>query len=176
MEKVHEQEEQIEASDVEKLLELFRNSKNIILLNRTEYRKRYEAVEKSGEAWKKTSGLKNVKELQQAIEELMEYMDQQLGIGAINSEVTIYKYDDGNSYCDNGKMYDQIIKKVKQIKGAECEYTEEQYGFLTDKLINLVDKKVVDCHESIQSSTIIERKIGLDEFKVILDDRNDRKV
>ena len=37
-------------------------------------------------------------------------------------------------------------------------------------MINLVDKKVVDCHESIQSSTIIERKIGLDEFKVILDE------
>lgn len=170
LEKVHEQEEQIEASDVEKLLELLGNSKNTILLNRTEYRKRYEAVEKSGEAWKKTSGIEKVKELQQAIEELMEYMDQQLGIGAINSEVTIYKYDDGKSYCDNGKMYDQIIKKVKQIKGMGCVYTEEQYGFLVDKLINLVDKKVVACHESIQSSTIIERKIGLDEFKVILDE------
>lgn len=53
------------------------------MLNRTEYRKRYEAVEKSGEAWKKTSGIEKVKELQQAIEELMEYMDQQLGIGAL---------------------------------------------------------------------------------------------
>lgn len=60
----------------------------------------------------------------------------------------------------------QGLIKIEQKSGeawkkqAECEYTEEQYGFLTDKQINFVDKKVVDCHESIQSSTIIERKIG----------------
>lgn len=41
----------------------------------------------------KTSGIEQV-------EELMEFMNQQLWIGAINSEVTIYKYDDGRCYQD----------------------------------------------------------------------------
>lgn len=55
-------------------------------------------------------------EFEEELEKLKDYLLNKFAVPNISNEVTIYKYDNGLNYFDATKIFDEIVKLVKNIK------------------------------------------------------------
>lgn len=118
----------------EKLLEAIKTEP--IGIDRSEYKKRYNAVIKYCKEVMEKNDSKDILELKEELENLKDYLLNKLAVPNISNEVTIYEYDNGLKYFDATKIFDEIVELVKKYKGTVEGWTENQYKYLADKILN----------------------------------------
>lgn len=87
----------------------------------------------------------------------------------ISSEVSIYKYDNGLNHFDGTKIFDGIVKLVKEYKGNIAGWSENQYKYLADKILNYIDKTILERHKNLQEKKCVVREISLSKLQEIMD-------
>lgn len=112
--------------------------KDPIGIDRSEYTTQYNIVKKScKEMMEKKQSIDSI-EFEEELEKLKDYLLNKFAVPNISNEVTIYKYDNGLNYFDATKIFDEIVKLVKKYKGEVEEWSENQYKYLADKLLNYI--------------------------------------
>lgn len=100
------------------------------------------------------------------------FLEEKLAINHINENVAIYKYGDDKEFCDGEAIYDKIVHWIKDYKGEKLdgeEYTEEDFNYLADKLLDCMRKHIVERHKAIQENNPIQESIPFQKFIDILD-------
>ena len=138
-------------------------------IDRSEYRKRYNAVIKDcNEVVEKKNTIDSAK-FNEKLEKLKDYLLNELAVSDISSEVQIYEYDNGLNYFDATKIFDEIVKSVKKYKGEVEGWSEAQYKYLADKLLNYIDRTILGRHKNMQEKKRVKKEISLSELQEIMD-------
>lgn len=151
----------------EKLLEAIKTEP--IGIDRSEYKKRYNAVIKYCKEVMEKNDSKDILELKEELENLKDYLLNKLAVPNISNEVTIYEYDNGLKYFDATKIFDEIVELVKKYKGTVEGWTENQYKYLADKILNYIDKTILERHKKLQENNGVVKEISLSTIKDIMD-------
>lgn len=110
------------------------------------------------------------------LREMIEFLEKKLAINYIDDNVLIYKYEDGEEYCDGVDIYKKIIEKIKEYrkyKLGEQKYGDRGYEYIADKLLHCMRRHIVERHNAIQKNDICPRSIPFQEIINILDDSLD---
>lgn len=151
----------------EKLLEAIKTEP--IGIDRSEYKKRYNAVIKYCKEVMEKNDSKDILELKEELENLKDYLLNKLAVPNISNEVTIYEYDNGLKYFDATKIFDEIVELVKKYKGTVEGWTDNQYKYLADKILNYIDKTILERHKKLQENNCTVKTIPLSRIKEIMD-------
>lgn len=103
------------------------------------------------------------------MKKLRDYLLDKLAVPNISNEVTIYKYDNGSNYFDATKIFDEIVKLVKKYKGEVEEWSENQYKYLADKMLNYIDETILERHKDMQEKKNAKKEIPLSKLQEIMD-------
>lgn len=143
--------------------------KDPIGIDRSEYTTQYNIVKKScKEMMEKKQSIDSI-EFEEELEKLKDYLLNKFAVPNISNEVTIYKYDNGLNYFDATKIFDEIVKLVKKYKGEVEEWSENQYKYLADKLLNYIDKTILERHKNLQENKCVVKEISLSKLQEIMD-------
>lgn len=137
-----------------------------IKLNRSEYNK--EIIKKIKDICNDEN--KNLEELKIALQRLIDFLEQKLGVNFINKNVQVYQYDDGRRFCSGNDVFLKIVEQVKRYKHYDPATTPEQYEFIADKLLHKMREHVIERHKAIQAGGSCEKSIM---FNVIIHILND---
>ncbi len=140
----------------EKLLEAIKTEP--IGIDRSEYKKRYNAVIKYCKEALEHNDSKDILELKAELENLKDYLLNKLAVPNISNEVRIYDYDNGLKYFDATKIFDEIVELVKKYKGTVEVWTDNQYKYLADKILNYIDKTILERQKKLQEYNYTERQ------------------
>ena len=151
----------------EKLQEAIK--KDPIGIDRSEYTTQYNIVKKSCKEMIEKKQPIDISKFEEELEKLKDYLLNKLAVPNISNEVTIYKYDNGLNYFDAMKIFDEIVKLVKKYKGEVEEWSENQYKYLADKLLNYIDKTILERHKNLQENKRVAKEILLSELQEIMD-------
>ena len=105
---------------------------------------------------------------EEALKKLKDYLLNKLLVPYISSEVSIYKYDNGLNHFDGTKIFDGIVKLVKEYKGNIAGWSENQYKYLADKILNYIDKTILERHKNLQEKKCVVREISLSKLQEIM--------
>ena len=143
--------------------------KDPIGIDRSEYTTQYNIVKKfCKEMMEEKQPIDTIK-FEEALKKLRDYLLDKLAVPNISNEVTIYKYDNGSNYFDATKIFDEIVKLVKKYKGEVEEWSENQYKYLADKMLNYIDETILERHKNMQEKKKAEKEIPLSKLQEIMD-------
>lgn len=167
---IFEQYEKNEIEDLrQSLFELI--GTDPIKLNRSEYRKYCkDLLDQCGD---KADHSQNILII---LKKMIEFLEKKLAINFIDDNVLIYKYEDGEDYCNGEDIYKKIVEKVKEYRECilgEQKNSDKGYEYITDKLIHFMRIHIVERHNSIQKNDECPKSIPFQEFINILDDSID---
>lgn len=91
---------------------------------------------------------KDILKLKEELENLKDYLLNKFAVPNISNEVTIYEYDTGLKYFDATKIFDEIVGLVEKYKGTVEGWSKEQYKYLADKILNYIDKTILERHKN----------------------------
>lgn len=151
----------------EELLEAV--NKEPIGIDRSEYKARYNTVLKSCKEGVEANRTIDTIKFEEDLKKLRDYLLNELAVPNISNEVTIYKYDNGLNYFDATKIFDEIVKLVKTYKGEVEGWSENQYKYLADKLLNYLDETILERHKNLQENKSVAKEISLSELQEIMD-------
>lgn len=137
-------------------------SENKIDINRKEYTK---LLKETKEKCNKQETVEAEKKLNQ----LLDFMENKFCVLDINGAVDIYKYEDGTDYCSGTDVFSKINDYVKKYKGNVGNLCEEQYAYITDRLLCFVQDKILERHKLMQENKKALCAIPLEEFEKLLD-------
>ena len=137
-----------------------------IKLNRSEYNK--EIIKRIKDIC--TDENINLLELKIALQRLIDFLEQRLGVNFINKNVQVYQYDDGRTSCSGNDVFLKIVEQVKKYKHYDPSTTPEQYEFVADKLLHKMREHVIERHKIIQAGGNCEKSITFNEIIHILND------
>lgn len=106
------------------------------------------------------------------LEQMIAFLEESLAISHISDNVAIYKYEDDKEYCDGADIYDKIVHMIKEYKADKLDreqYTEEDFIYLADKLLDCMRKHIVERHKAIQDDKSVPETIPFQDFIDILD-------
>lgn len=101
------------------------------------------------------------KEITDTLDNFMKYLLEKLYATEVCDDVKIYKYEAGKSYCNGSDVFEEIIGLVKEYKGEHCGLLEEQFTYLSDKMINFVENKILERHKNMQEGKTASCEIML---------------
>lgn len=87
-------------------------------IDRSEYKKRYNAVITYCKKVMENNDSKDILKLKEELENLKDYLLNKFAVPNISNEVTIYEYDTGLKYFDATKIFDEIVGLVEKYKGT----------------------------------------------------------
>ena len=144
-------------------------NKDPIGIDRSEYTTQYNIVKKfCKEMMEEKQPIDTIK-FEEALKKLRDYLLDKLAVPNISNEVTIYKYDNGSNYFDATKIFDEIVKLVKKYKGEVEEWSENQYKYLADKMLNYIDETILERHKDMQEKKNAKKEIPLSKLQEIMD-------
>lgn len=88
-------------------------------IDRSEYKKRYNAVITYCKKVMENNDSKDILKLKEELENLKDYLLNKFAVLNISNEVTIYEYDTGLKYFDATKIFDEIVGLVEKYKGRD---------------------------------------------------------
>lgn len=143
--------------------------KEPIGIDRSEYKTQHSTVIKyCKEVVEENHTIDRIK-FEEALKKLKDYLLNKLLVPYISSEVSIYKYDNGLNHFDGTKIFDGIVKLVKEYKGNIAGWSENQYKYLADKILNYIDKTILERHKNLQEKKCVVREISLSKLQEIMD-------
>ncbi len=142
--------------------------KEPIGIDRSEYKKRYNEVIQSCKKVVEENQNIDTNKFEKELKKLKEYLLKDLAVPEINDQVKIYKYDSGQNYFDATKIFDGIVKLVREYKGVIDGWSESQYKYLADKLLNYVDETIFERHKNIQENGKAKKEIPLSKLQEIM--------
>lgn len=143
--------------------------KDPIGIDRSEYTTQYNIVKKlCKEMMEKKQSIDSI-EFEEELKKLKDYLLNKFAVPNISNEVTIYKYDNGLNYFEATKIFDEIVKLVKKYKGEVEEWSENQYKYLADRLLNYIDKTILERHKNLQENKCVVKEISLSKLQEIMD-------
>ena len=143
--------------------------KEPIGIDRSEYKTQHSTVIKyCKEVVEENHTIDRIK-FEEALKKLKDYLLNKLLVPYISSEVSIYKYDNGLNHFDGTKIFDGIVKLVKEYKGNIAGWSENQYKYLADKILNCIDKTILERHKNLQEKKCVVREISLSKLQEIMD-------
>ena len=138
-------------------------------IDRSEYKKRYNAVITYCKKVMENNDSKDILKLKEELENLKDYLLNKFAVPNISNEVTIYEYDTGLKYFDATKIFDEIVGLVEKYKGTVEGWSKEQYKYLADKILNYIDKTILERHKKLQENNGVVKEISLSTIKDIMD-------
>lgn len=138
-------------------------------IDRSEYKKRYNAVITYCKKVMDNNDSKDILKLKEELENLKDYLLNKFAVPNISNEVTIYEYDTGLKYFDATKIFDEIVGLVEKYKGTVEGWSKEQYKYLADKILNYIDKTILERHKKLQENNGVVKEISLSTIKDIMD-------
>lgn len=136
-------------------------------LNRTKYRNLLKEIESSIKKEQEISILKN------NIENLWNYLKNELAVGDMEAEAEIYVYDDGADNCPSENFFGKIVGQVrryKEMQNGQEHLTDEQYEYIADKLLDFMRNFVSERHRSMQENRDYAKDFSFSEVIRILDE------
>lgn len=138
-------------------------------IDRSEYKKRYNAAITYCKKVMENNDSKDILKLKEELENLKDYLLNKFAVPNISNEVTIYEYDTGLKYFDATKIFDEIVGLVEKYKGTVEGWSKEQYKYLADKILNYIDKTILERHKKLQENNGVVKEISLRTIKDIMD-------
>lgn len=159
-----------EYEDVDEIFTKIKNciNKEPIKFNRAEYK---DILNEVNEACKEDekNDLYNVKI---KLNKLLEFLENKLCVPEIDNDVSIYSYDNNNrskKFCTGMEIFNYIVDYVTKYKSRKGIFCQEQYKYIADKMISLVERKILERHHLMQKKEDASSIIFLSEFVEILD-------
>lgn len=138
--------------------------KEPIGLNRTKYKDLLADI-KGDKVYK-------LEQLKDKIKELCKYLDEELAVYEIDTNVKLFRYNNNNASCDIEKLFEEIVKQIKNykklIKNQE-NLTKEQYEYIADKLLCYMRNHISERHQLMQKNKKYERQFLFKDIVQILD-------
>ncbi len=147
-------------------------NKEPIGIDRSEYKTEYKTVQKYCEEVvekNNTIDTSEVIKFKESLKKLKDYLADKFAVNYISDEVTIYKYDNGLNYFDGTKIFDEIVKLVKEYKGDIEGWSEGQYQYLADKILDDIDQTILERHKNLQKKKDAVKEIPLRKLQEIMD-------
>lgn len=151
----------------EELLEAV--NKEPIGIDRSEYKARYNTVLKSCKEGVEANRTIDTIKFEEDLKNLKDYLLNEFAVPNLSDEVLIYEYDNGLNYFDATEIFDEIVKYVKKYKGEVVGWCEDQYKYLADKLLNYIDRMILERHKNLQEKKSTEKEISLRKLQEIMD-------
>lgn len=130
-------------------------------------RARYKAL--IGEI-KKSCDDKNYDLVRTKLKELAEYLENMLAVNYIDEKVMLFQYNDKKLYCEGTELFKKIVEQVKRYKNNDKNIANEQYEYITDKLLHYMRGHILKRHHTMQKNGIIKTDISFNEIAKILDE------
>lgn len=147
-------------------------NKDPIGIDRSEYKTECNTVRKYCDEVIEKNNMIDTSEVikfEEALKKLKDYLADKLAVPYISDEVTIYKYDNGLNYFDGTKIFDEIVKLVKEYKGDIEGWLESQYKYLADKILDDTNQTILERHKNLQEKKDAVKEIPLRKLQEIMD-------
>lgn len=103
------------------------------------------------------------------LKDFIDYLKDEMFVTQVTEDVEIYEYEQNVNYCSGSDIFEIIVEQVKQYKGNNCGFSEEQFKYIADIIINFVETKILERHKLMQEKKGCIDTLKLSEFQKILD-------
>jgi hypothetical protein len=162
----------ITLNDLNDLIDVLKKNKDTIGINRKEYKNKYKHLEEECQNTLKLIGSNNLiseQTLKDVLKDFIDYLKDEMFVTQVTEDVEIYEYEQNVNYCSGSDIFEIIVEQVKQYKGNNCGFSEEQFKYIADIIINFVETKILERHKLMQEKKGCIDTLKLSEFQKILD-------
>lgn len=139
--------------------------KEPIKFNREEYKKNLTDIIKICDENNDMSKLKQI------LQNLLDFLEQQLAVDSIDKDVQVYKYEDGSTYCSGDEVFKKITDQIKIYKQYnDTTISDDQYKYIANSLLHFLRGHIVKRHKNIQNKIRCEKFILFSDIISILNE------